>query len=386
MFGVYSYVMVFSSLFTAISGLGLRKIVVRNLVKNRSQEQKIIGTTFYLMLIAGIICMTLCPLVVYLLRPDDKVSLTLVSILSIGFIFNPLRSVAYHYESHTKMKKVVLSYNLAFVIGVALKVIALVFELSIVWFVVATVVDVVLASLLLLLIMPSGFQGLANWKFDKAVAQALLKDSAPLILTAIAVNLYMKVDQIMIREMVNNTETGLYSAAVKISNIWIFVPTAIFVSVFPKIVKYRSDNQQKYKVGMQKLYSLSVFLSYSAMVCTVFLAKPLILFLLGQSYIKSASYLFILISSGLFIALGSARSLFMIAENMTKIYLYVALTGLFINIVLNCILIPKIGALGACYATLISYAVSAFITSFAFSSLRETGLMQLRAMIYPKFW
>ena len=64
-------------------------------------------------------------------------------------------------------------------------------------------------------------------------AQILLKDSWALLLSSIAVVVYMKIDQIMLGQMVGDEAVGIYSAAVRVSEVWYFIPTTIVASVFP---------------------------------------------------------------------------------------------------------------------------------------------------------
>jgi O-antigen/teichoic acid export membrane protein len=57
-----------------------------------------------------------------------------------------------------------------------------------------------------------------------------------------------------------------------------------------------------------------------------------------------------------------------------------------LNILLNLVLIPAYGSMGAAMATLASYWFAVHGSCFFFRPLRSTGRMMTRAMIYPKAW
>jgi PST family polysaccharide transporter len=61
----------------------------------------------------------------------------------------------------------------------------------------------------------------------------LLVESWPLILSGLTIILYMRIDQIMLAQMMGNEEVGLYSAVLIFSEIWYFIPTIIVSSIIP---------------------------------------------------------------------------------------------------------------------------------------------------------
>ena len=59
---------------------------------------------------------------------------------------------------------------------------------------------------------------LLSWSFDKKIAKDILIASFPLLLISIMINIYLKIDQIMLKNMLNIDSVGLYAVAVKLSN------------------------------------------------------------------------------------------------------------------------------------------------------------------------
>ncbi|RME68985.1 MAG: hypothetical protein D6781_09675 [Verrucomicrobia bacterium] len=103
----------------------------------------------------------------------------------------------------------------------------------------------------------------------------------------------------------------------------------------------------------------------------------------GQAYEPAGGILMVHAWAGLFVFLGVARSQWLVVEGMTRFTLLATILGAVVNLLLNLVLIPPFGGLGAAFATVVSYAVSAVGTSFLLPATRRIGFMQLRAMALP---
>jgi O-antigen/teichoic acid export membrane protein len=147
-------------------------------------------------------------------------------------------------------------------------------------------------------------------------AKSLLHGSWPLALSAIAITIYMKIDQIMLGQMLNDEAVGTYSAAVHISEIWYFIPMAIVASVFPAILEVKKRSDEQYYAYLQKLYDFMVWLSVSVALPMTFLATPIVKILFGVDYIKAGTVLSIHIWAAVFVFLGVAIGRWFLTENL----------------------------------------------------------------------
>ena len=197
---------------------------------------------------------------------------------------------------------------------------------------------------------------------------------------------YLKIDQVMLGSMAGNEELGFYSAAVRLTEAWYFIPLAICSSVFPAIVAARATNEELFYERMQKLYNLMALISYGIAIPVMFFSNRIVDLLFHSAYAKTGPLLAVLIWTGLFTSLGAARNVFMVSQNWLRINLVTTLLGCLMNIALNYFLIPVYGAMGAIIASLISYWFAVHGTCFIFKPLRNTGWMLTKAMIYPKIW
>ncbi len=213
-----------------------------------------------------------------------------------------------------------------------------------------------------------------------------MRESWPLIISGLAVMIYMRIDQAMMGSMLpgetGTRAVGVYSVAVRLSEMWYIVPTAIASSAFPAVVQARGNDSTLYRARMQRLFNLMALISYAVAVPVTFLAKPVIS-LYGAGYEDAAPMLAILMWTGLWVSLGVVRSLAIQAEGLLVQSMLATLLGAAVNVGLNLLLIPRFAGLGAAVATLVSYGVSAYGSSFLLAALRPLGLLQTRALLLP---
>jgi O-antigen/teichoic acid export membrane protein len=190
----------------------------------------------------------------------------------------------------------------------------------------------------------------------------------------------MRIDQVMLGEMIGAQAVGLYAAAVKLAELWSFVPGAITISVFPSIIAAKNTGVEMYGKRMQQLYDLMALLSIGIAVVITILSREVMGFLYGSAFIEASSTLMVYIWSGVATFLGIASSQFLTAENLTRISLYRTLIGMILNVLLNLLLIPSMGIVGAAVATLISYTAATFSVAF-FSASRSQAAMMLKSLV-----
>jgi O-antigen/teichoic acid export membrane protein len=219
------------------------------------------------------------------------------------------------------------------------------------------------------------------WKFDFKLAKKLLKNSWPLILSGIVVTIYMKIDQIMIKEMLGVKEVGKYAAAVTLSESWYFIPVIICNSLFPAIVNAKKVGETLYYERLQKLYNLMTWLSLSIAIFFTFFSKFIVNLLYGKEYMEAANVLTIHIWAGVFVFLGMASGKWLISENLQKYTAINTTIGAIINVILNYILIEKIGIKGAAISTLISYFFSAYFSLLFFKKTRKNFIRISKSLI-----
>jgi len=381
-YGALSYAISFVSLVYVLGKLGLDNIVIREIIQDDKRQDALLGTAFNLNLIGGFIVFLVSVALIYLMKPHDDLIVTLVIIISLGYIFQAFNVIDLWFQSQLKSKYAAISSNIVVFIFFLAKVMLVILHASLVTLALVITLELLFSGIgLWITYKLLGFT-LKTWKFSAKIALVLFKDSWPLILSGLAIMVYMRIDQIMIGNITGEKELGIYSVAVTISEIWYFIPMAIFSSVYPKIIEFRQRSQYLYFKRLQQLFNFMVHLGYSVAIFFMFFSKPIISIVFGQEYLQAASILSIHIWTGVFIGLGVASEQFLLAENFTKISFYRAGTGAVFNIILNLILIPKYGGIGAAIATLIAQFMAGYFFDLFNSHTRKTFFMKTRSLFF----
>jgi len=386
-YGTLSFALAFVALFTPLALLGLPNLVMRDLVERPEDENTTLGTAFTLMLGGAVVGAALASVAVIALRPDQPEAQRLVWVVACGLIFQAFTVIEQWFNAQVRAKYVVYARNAALVIASAVRVGAILAGASLPVFAGITVIESGLFALGLMVVFQRTRGTLPAWRAHLTRARKLLADGWPLLVEGFAVMIYMRIDQTMLGQMIPGEkgarEVGLYASAVKLSEIWLFVPMAIRITFFPTIVRSKHLSPQEYHQRIQRLLNLMVLLSYGVALPTTVLAPFIIRLFYGAEFSDAAPMLAILMWAGVWISMGLVRSAVMQSENRQVLSLQASILGAVSNVLLNLVLIPPLGGSGSAIATTVSYGLSAYLSSFLFSPLVEFGKMQTRALIYP---
>jgi len=385
-FGLFSFALAFVSLFAAFASLGLEDIVVRDIVNNPSCRDETLGSAFILKLIGGAVCFLAALGAIMILRPGDSLNHWLVGIIAAGVIFQSFSVIEDWFNSQVQAKYLVFVRNIVFLFCSILKVILIMTGQPLIAFAWVATIEVLAGSAGLIIAYTFRKNPIQDWRFSFERSWSLLKDSWPLLFSGIVIMVYMRIDQVMLGEMAGSEEVGIYSVAVRLTEVWIFIPTAIFWSVFPAVVEARMRDEALLNERLQKFYNLMVLIAYAVAVPITLLAGWLVDTLFGEVYTRAGTMLALLIWSNVFSNLEIARSAYFSSMNWTRIHFVTVLLGCLLNIALNFLLIPRYGGMGAVIASLVAYWFAAHGTCFLFRPLFRTGVMLTRAIFYPKIW
>ena len=379
-FGLLSYAGSFVGLFAALATLGLDGIMVRELVKTPERRDELLGTAFWLKA-GGAALMWLCISAAIPFTNNDVQTNILIAIITLGIIFQTFNVIDFYYQAGVKSKYVVYAHLVQLVVSSITKLIFVWISAPLVWFACVFLLDAVVHAVGLTAMYLKNTGRIWHWKWCWETAKQLLKDSWPLILSGVMVSIYMKIDQVMIKEMLDAERVGYYAAAVKLSEAWYFVPMAITSSVFPAIINAKKQSEELYYQRLQKLYDLMVWLAVAIALPTTFLAPWVIRVLYGDAFLPAAEVLSIHIWAGVFVFLGVASEKWFLAENYIKKNFYRTFLGMLINVILNFVLIPQYGILGAAVATLLGQVAANLLYDFFDKQTYASLRLKINALI-----
>ncbi|WP_067585745.1 flippase [Endozoicomonas ascidiicola] len=378
-FGLYSFATAFIGLFGAVAGLGLQSIVVRDIVRDPACKEETLGTAAILQFFGGLIAYGLIIATIFYLRPDDTMAKILVAILGSTMLFKIGDIATYWFESQVQSKYIVWVQNGCFLIFAAVKVTLILNQAPLMAFAWCFMAEALLVSLLMLAVFNRKIS-IRKLQYSLARTKQLLSDSWPLLLSGVAVVVYMRIDQIMLGQMMGDEAVGIYTAATRISEVWYFIPITIVTSVFPAILEAKKRSEEEYYRRLQQLYDLMVWLSVGVAIPMTFLSAAIVDLLFGENYSASAVVLSIHIWASVFVFLGVASGKWYLAESRQILAFQRTALGAVSNVIFNCILIPSFGAVGAAVATVISQATAAWLFDAVQPATQKVFLMKTHSM------
>lgn len=377
-FGKLNYVYSYIQLFLPICTLGLNDIAVKELVDDKDNQNKIVGTIAILRILISIICMICATEIVYVLK-DDVIYKRIAFLQSFALLFQSFDCIAYFYQANLLSKKNGIIYSLSYTLTTIFRGIAIVLKKNIFWFAFAMSLDFVIIGIMYIFVYLKDGKKF-NFSFD--IAKSLLKKSYYYIISGVLIVIYGKVtDTLLLGNMVNDTSVGYYTAATNLINAWPFILTAIIDSTAPVIIEEFNNSKEKFNNKLKKLYAAIFYISVCIALFITLLSDFIVSILYGESYMTSSIPLKIVSWSTAFAYIGVARSIWLQCNNKIKYETYITLFGAITNIVLNYILIKRFEIIGAAIALTLTQILTNFIYLFFMKETRENAKLILEAIL-----
>lgn len=382
-YGIISYVASVVAFAMPLMQLGLRNTLVKEFIQFPDQEGTILGTALAINIISSIFCMIGSISFVMLVNAEEKDTVIVCALYSLSLLFNATEMTQYWFQSKLLSKYPSIVTLIAYV-GVSLyKVYLLITQKSVQWFAFSNALDYCLISVMLLIIYKKvGGQKLSvNWRLGKE----LLSRSKYYIIPSLMVSIFQHTDRVMLKLMVGEAETGIYSAAITCVGMSSFVFAAIIDSFRPVVLEAKEKDEHDYEKRMIQLYSIITMLSLAQSIGMCLLAKPIVLILYGSEYMPAASILAVAVWYVTFGYYGAVRNLWILAEGKQKYLTAINVGGALANVLVNLLLIPLCGAMGAAIASLFTQFFTNVILGFIIRPIRKNNELMLRSL-NPKNW
>jgi O-antigen/teichoic acid export membrane protein len=383
-YGIYSYAIAFVAIFGTIAKLGLDNIVVLNLFYHPEKHAEYMGTAFWLKCSGALVA--ICTIFAAIRFTDNSSTInTYITIIAFGLIFQSFEVVDFYFQSVVLSKHIAVCKMFLITISSLLKIYFIIINAKLIYFVLMALVDQITLALLYNHIYskrrPYNFYGF----FCSKLAKNMLKDSWPILVSALSVMVYMRIDQIMLKNMIGEREVGLYSVAVKLTEVWYFVPTILTTSIFPALLNAKKHSKALYHRRLQQLYSFFIWSGILVAISVALLADWIVFFLYGPEFKNAGPALSILIWSGIAVGLIVSSARYLVAENLTRYTLERSFLGALLNIFFNLILIPKIGIKGAAYSVVFALFFAGLLYDIFKPKLKRMFVMKLQSVLIWRY-
>ncbi len=353
-YGVLNYAVSFVLIFAFIASLGIDSILVRELLHRSENQLSILNIAFFLKLLgAGAVIIII--LLASLLFQNSLYLTTIIFLYSLQLVPAALFVLDYFFQSESQFRFIFWA-QLCSTIGVSILRLFFIFaHLGTGWFVLALVFESTLYGLILIIFFKRYTSLHLNLRVDSFQARELLRQSWPFLITSVFYFLYSRIDQVMIGKMLGSKDLGIYSAAVKLAEVWYLVPTLLCSIFLPPLIRAHSHEKGMFRHRANKFIFFLILISTIFALFEFVFAKSLVSFVFGTDFAPAAGVLSIYTWAGIFISLIFALNQELVIERRTWLIVISSATGALLNIILNFYFIPRFGNNGAALATLISY-------------------------------
>jgi PST family polysaccharide transporter len=221
------------------------------------------------------------------------------------------------------------------------------------------------------------------WRASWATSMNLLRQGWPLVLSGMAIIIYMRIDVVMLKVMQGDAAVGLYAAATRVSEVWYFIPGAIVASISPALMRCKG-NPPLYRNRLRALFSLMTLTSLTLGAGVALSSHWIVRRLYAGAYSQAAPVLAVHIWASVFVFLGVAQGPWNVVENLLHLMFYRTAAGMVANIAMNLVLIPRYSALGAAIATVVSYAIAGVFANAVDARTRPIFFLQMKSFL-PKY-
>ena len=363
-FGILNYLLAILFLFVSISSLGVNPVLVNEIVKKRRNSMPSLINSYYLRFLISLISYFLFLLIIYILN-NNIIYHNYSLILGVIIILKSCEVLFSFFEAKSFSKYIVISQSVGFFISASIILFIVINAIDNIYIYYALVLDLVIVFILINIFYFIYFKN-HFYKFNFIIIKRLISKSLPVLISTLSILLYMRIDQIMIKEMINEYQLGIYSVSVRYIEIYHFIPKIIMISILPVILTSRN-----YYVKLLGINSVINKISL-ILIIFIFLSSDIVIPLIfSDTYIESINITKILSFSIFFVFLGVVNEHWYVTKNLQKFYALYVSFGALLNIILNYILISNFGLKGAAYATVLTYLIIIFFLDYFNKHTRE---------------
>ena len=348
-YGTIDLISILTTVIVPLITLNISESVMRYSMDKNSNKDKILNVGNVILLVSILICMISFPIFSVISYTSQYALLLVIYMMS--FISSSI------YLCFIRGKEQLFDYSIisivqTLIIAVLNIYFLIVLNIGIKGYIIAYIIAYLITTFLCIIRgkIISSFKKLS---LDKKLAKDMIKYSVILIPNSLMWWIMNSLDRIMITSMISIEANGVYTVSYKLPTI-IITLTSIFNQAWMFSAVKEKDS------GDKEMYSNSIFTALFNIIITISLflllvLKPLMKIYVGKAFFLAWKYTPALIIGTVFLTLGTFVSNEYTAHKDSIGFLKSSTLGASMNLILNFLLMPTIGVMGAAIATCISY-------------------------------
>lgn len=376
-YGVISYAASITAFFVPIMQLGMPDILVKEFVSCPEKQGEIMGTSLVFNIVSALASIVGVVTFSLVANADDKTTTLVCLLYSLTLVFQAAEMTMYWYQSQLLSKFPSIASLVGYTITAIYKVYILFTGKSIVWFAVTHVIEAFIISVILLWVYFLKFKQKLRFSFSLGIE--MISRSKHYMSSGLMIVLFQQTDKIMIKFMLGEAETGYYSSAITCIAITGFLFSAIIDSARPWVLEGKKHSRELFEDRVKVLSSIVVTVSLLQSIFMTILADYIVMILYGEQFLPAAVILKVSVWYVTFSYIGNVRNVWILGEEKQKYLSVINIIGASANVVLNFVLIPIFGAVGASVASICTQFFTNFVLSFVLKPMRAVGFIIVKS-------
>jgi O-antigen/teichoic acid export membrane protein len=371
--GIIASLIVYPSIFLSFGSLGIKQSTTFLLGQNLYKEEEIKTTITQIWFLTTLFSLILCFVLIKFIGKNDNLTLIILAILPIPFVlFNTYNSGVFLGKNQIKeFNQINWLPTLVIFLLTILNIVIL--KLDVEGYLIALIGGPLVISMFLLFKMK--FFKSFRLKVNRILFKKLLGLGVIYALSLLIINLNYKFDVIMISSLSTKYELGIYSKGSSITEFLWQIPMLLSTIVFARSAT--SKNSREFSLKVCQLLRVSIVFIFLGSSFLFLFSDSIIIGMFGESYKQSSQVLNNLLPGVLLLTIYKVLNMDLSGRGKPWIAIFAMLPALIINVVLNYFLIPKYGAVGAAFASTISYSSAAIIFLIVYSLEVKISLKEI---------
>ena len=373
-FGLFTALVIIPTIIISLTHLGIRGAAIYHIGRKTYQLNEVLSSIFLILIFTSIISMILSAGVYYFFYEDGfTIPLIIIAIC----VIPPRLAIVYMGGVYLGKDEIKKANQLNWITNL----INLILAVILVWWLDFGIMGAVIALMLSSIIVSSNaiFRIYRTYNFNLRANFKVIKDLIRMgIVFALAffvIQLNFRIDILLLEKLTTIEEVGIYSLSAHIAEqIW-QIPLAMGIIVFSRTAN--AGQSRETTLMTLKLLRISFLLSLIASIFAFFLAPVLIPLVFGSDFLPSVHILQWLLPGIILMVIFRLLSGQIAGIGKPQLTIYVFIPALIINILLNLLWIPEHGALGAAWATNISYTFGAIIYLIVYTRMAKVSFAEI---------
>lgn len=358
--GIYGYTLSISAYFILFGSLGIALYGQREIAYVQNNKEKY-SQRFWEIFLLRIITMTISIILFYIVFVKNAINYNMYYKILLLELLGNMIDISWFFQGLEEFRKTV-SRNLI------VKTISLICiflfvktknDLSI--YFIIYVLSILIGNLSLWLYMPKFIKKV---DFKSLNIKRHLKPTIALFIPQIAIQVYTVLDRTMIGILIpNKEEVGFYTQGEKIIKLLQTIVGAMGIVMLPRIAsKYSEKDNKAIKIYLNKSFNLTFLISFPIIFGLLLISDSFVPIFFGPGYDKVSVIMKVICPIILFVGLsGTIGYQYLLPTKKQKDYTISVIIGAGINFIINILLIPRYGAIGAAIGTVIAeFTVAAY--------------------------